>query len=1095
MTDKLADKGKEKKQEQKTPEPEKKEQKTSEPEKKEQKIKHYEAKDIKVLAGLDAVRKRPAMYVGSTSALGLHHIVYEVVDNSIDEALAGFCKNITVIINKDGSVTVTDDGRGIPVDVHPKLKIPAVQVVLTKLHAGGKFDKKSYKVSGGLHGVGVSCTNALSKELVVQVKRDGKVYSQKYERGKAVTDLKVGGDTKETGTSITFKPDNEIFETTDFSFEVLSTRLRELAFLNRGVKIIIRDDRENKEHVFYYEGGIIEFVQYLNKNKNSIHEPIYFSAEKNSTTVEIVLQYNDGFNESVFSFANNINTHEGGTHLSGFKTAITRTLNSYAEKHNIKDVKLTSEDVREGISVVISVKLPEPQFEGQTKTKLGNSEVKGIVESIVNSKLSEYLEENPQVGKMIIEKSITAAKAREAARKARELTRRKGALNGGGLPGKLADCSNKDPAQCELYIVEGDSAGGCFCGDTKVALVDGRNLSFKELVEEDKLGKKNYCYTIKKDGSIGIGLIKNPRKTKINAEVVKVVLDNNEEIICTPDHRFMLRNRGYKRVDSISSEESLMPLNKKISKIEKRITIAGYEMVFDPNKHNWVFTHLLADKYNLETGKYSKGNGSHKHHVDFNKLNNNPENLIRLSKNNHLKLHAKIVEKTLLREDVKQKARQAHKTPEYRGKISKIMSTPEMKKMLSERAKKQWESDEYKEYMVKKFKEFYYTNKKYREENLARLNNAQKQYWSDEENKKLQSERTRKYFESNPEKKEQLRGIAQEQWNDSELKQWRSNKTKEQWTKEFREKRKKAYNQTYFEHTFRFMRKLLDRDGNIESYDEERIIVRNPNLLKKKTFVERFWLGDEDLMLEAVACYNHRIKEIVKLNERMDVYDIEVEGTHNFALASGVFVHNSAKQGRDRKFQAILPLKGKIINVEKARLHKMLSNEEIVTIITALGTGIGEDFDITKLRYHKIIIMTDADVDGAHIRTLLLTFFYRHAKELIDNGYLYIAQPPLYKLKKGKTDYWIRSEDQLEKLYKKLGRDGVALQRYKGLGEMNPTQLWATTMDPSNRVLKVVRVEDAIEADTIFTILMGDEVEPRRKFIEDHAQEVVNLDV
>ncbi|MBW3003128.1 DNA topoisomerase (ATP-hydrolyzing) subunit B [Candidatus Woesearchaeota archaeon] len=624
----------------------------------------YRAEKIQVMEGLEAVRKRPAMYIGSTSIRGLHHIVYEVVDNSIDEALAGFCTKISVIINTDGSVTVVDNGRGIPVDMHPKYNKPAVEIVLTMLHAGGKFDNNAYKVSGGLHGVGVSCTNALSKYLRVEVKRDGKVYAIEFERGKKKTELQEIGDTNETGTSITFVPDEEIFETLEFQFETLSSRLRELAFLNKGLEISIKDLRNNKEKLFKYEGGIISFVEYLNKNKNPLHKPIYFQKEKNSTFLEISMQYNDGYQENIFTFANNINTHEGGTHLSGFKTALTRVINTYIQKNKLDKggIKLSGDDVREGLTAVISVKLRHPQFEGQTKTKLGNHEVKGVVDSIVTDGLSMFFEENPAIAKNVVMKCLNAAKAREAARKARELTRRKSVLDSGSLPGKLADCQEKDPAKSEVYIVEGDSAGG------------------------------------------------------------------------------------------------------------------------------------------------------------------------------------------------------------------------------------------------------------------------------------------------------------------------------------------------------------------------------------------------------------------------------------------------SAKQGRDKKYQAILPLRGKILNVEKARINKMMENEEITTLITALGCGIAEEFDINKARYHKIIIMTDADTDGNHITTLLLTFFYRYMRELIEAGYLYIAMPPLYLIKKGKEKRYAYNDAEKEKILGELGND-VTIQRYKGLGEMNPEQLWQTTMDPETRTMKKVTIEDAVEADEIFSLLMGELVEPRRAFIQEHAKEVKELDV
>ena len=633
--------------------------------------KTYTAENIQVLKGLEAVRKRPAMYIGDVSSKGLHHLVYEIVDNSIDEAMAGYASEITVEIEEGEIITVSDDGRGIPVDIHPGEQKPAVEVIMTVLHAGGKFDKSSYKVSGGLHGVGASVVNALSKWCTVEICRNGKVYKQSYERGIAVGKLKVIGESKKTGTKIRFLPDDEIFKNVHFKFEVLSNRLRELAFLNKNLKITLHDKRTDKKEVYQYEGGLQEFVKFLDESRTPIHKsPIYIEGERENTPIQIAMEYHSGYTETILTYCNNVNTIEGGSHLSGFKSALTRTLNSYAQKYNLMKngdkFSLSGEDVREGLTAVISVKVSEPQFEGQTKTKLGNSEVRGAVESLVNEHLFTYLEENPSVAKMLIEKSISAARAREAARQARELTRRKTALDSHSLPGKLADCASNNPEESEIFLVEGDSAGG------------------------------------------------------------------------------------------------------------------------------------------------------------------------------------------------------------------------------------------------------------------------------------------------------------------------------------------------------------------------------------------------------------------------------------------------SAKQGRDRKFQAILPLKGKILNVEKARLDKILSNDEIKTIITALGTGIGsDDFSLEKLRYHKIIIMTDADVDGSHIRTLLLTFFYRYMTELVQQGNIYIAQPPLYKIKNGKQEFYAYDEDEKSEIIKQMNVDETKLtiQRYKGLGEMNPMQLWETTMDPETRTILQVSMDNAAEADHIFTILMGDDVAPRKKFIEENAQYVRNLDI
>jgi len=772
----------------------------------------YDSDKIQVLEGLESVRKNPGMYIGSTDARGLHHLAYEVVDNSVDEALAGYCTLVQVVIQKNDVISVADNGRGIPVDIHEKYKKPGVELVLTTLYSGGKFDGQAYKVSGGLHGVGVSAVNALSKWLEVRVRRNGNEYYQKYERGITACPLKIIGKAKDTGTTVTFLPDKEIFETTEFDYETIATRLREMAFLNAGLQIEITDERTKKHEVFRYDGGVSEFVLHINKNKTPLHsKPIYLQGEKDSVQVEIALQYTDGYTENIFSFANNINTVEGGTHLVGFKGALTRVLNDYGHENKLveESYSLTGEDSREGLTAVVSVKVRRPQFEGQTKSKLGNSEVRSITESITAGKLSEFFEENPPVARVIIEKAVLSSKAREAARKARELTRRKGLLESSALPGKLADCSSRDPSQSEIYLVEGDSAGGCFSGDTKIALLDGRNITFEQLIEEDKQGKRNFCYTIKHDGTIGVEEIKNPRVIKKNAEVIKIVLDNREEIICTPNHPFMTREGLYIKAGEITFTDSLMSLR---------------------------------------------------------------------------------------RQEVKE--------------------------------------------------------------------------------------------------------------ND-----------------------------------------------------------------------------------------NHKVVGIVPVHEKIDVYDIEVPHTHNFALASGIFVHNSAKQARDKEFQAILPLRGKILNVEKARMDKILKSEEILHLITAVGTGIAEEFNIENARYHRIILMTDADVDGEHIRTLLLTFFFRYMRPLIEKGYLFIAQPPLYKITKGKAVEYAYSEQERIQKAKQLGDVGLGIQRYKGLGEMNPQQLWETTMDPASRVMLQVTIENAVEADELFTILMGEAVEPRKEFIEQHAKDVVNLDI
>ncbi len=1056
----------------------------------------YKAENIKVLEGLDAVRKRPGMYIGSTGKRGLHHLLQEVLDNSIDEAMAGHCSKITIKLQKDGFITVEDDGRGIPVDEHPQYKMSALEVVMTKLHAGGKFEKDSYKVSGGLHGVGISVVNALTEHLHVTVHRDGKEHKMSFSRGQVVKPFEVVGDSDKKGTVISFYPDKEIFqEGIDYDYNLVQSRIRELAFLNRGVRIEILDERTNKKDEFQYEGGIISFVEYINKNKKGLHTPFYVEKEKEGVTVEISFQYTEAYSESVFSFVNNINTHEGGTHMTGFKAALTRSLNTYSATQ--KDaVKLSSDDVREGLTAIVSVKVPEPQFEGQTKTKLGNSEVRGIVEGVLGTSLNNFLAENPTESKIILEKCITAAKAREAAKKARELTRRKSVLESSSLPGKLADCQEKDPAKSEIYIVEGDSAGGCFCGDTEIALADGRNISFKQLIAERKKGKQHYCYTIKENGTIGIEKILHPRITKRNAKVIKVVLDSDEEIICTPDHEFMLRNGTYKKAKDLTEKDSLMPLYKKYSKKEGKITIEGYELVYDNAKNEWVFTHVLADEYNLLHNLYNKKQGSHRHHVDFNKKNNNPSNIIRMTSKAHLELHRKHARKTILRPEVKEKLKKIRKTKAFRDKVRKSML--KQSKLLRERAKKQWKHPQYKEYMKTKFIDHYNNSEEYRQKNNKQLYDAQKKYWSNDNNKKKQAERLKKYYKDNPQLIKKLSNASKKQWENKELLSWRKKETQKQWTPEFRRKRKEAYNKTYYFNTISLMKAIKESHENIteDVFEYYRSSLNNPNILKYETFKKRFFSNNEEDLRLAVENYNHKIKSKQYLDKKIDVYDIEVPKTHNFALSSGIFVHNSAKQGRSKENQAILPLKGKILNVEKARLNKILTNEEIRTIITALGTGIGEDFDIEKTRYHKIIIMTDSDVDGSHITTLILTFFYRYMKDLIEQGYIYVAQPPLYLVKKGNSKNYVRTEKQKDELVKEMGGPkGISIQRYKGLGEMNPDQLWETTMNPKNRVLKQITIEDAVMADQVFSTLMGSDVAPRRKFIEENAYKVKNLDI
>jgi DNA gyrase subunit B len=624
-------------------------------------------------------------------------------------------------------------------------------------------------------------------------------------------------------------------------------------------------------------------------------------------------------------------------------------------------------------------------------------------------------------------------------------------------------------------------------------------LSFLELIDEEAAGIEHFGYTIRRNGTVGLERITNVRMTKAAAEVVRVTLDNGETIVCTPDHRFMLRDGSYKAAEELTPDDSLMPLYRKMSdKSEPGITIQDYEMVWDPRSDSWLFTHKLADWFNRWRGVYAKTDGGHCHHIDFNKHNNNPTNLRRLAADEHLALHREHVGRTLHRPEVIEKGRAIRRGEPFRTAMSMRMRQAETREILSGQAKTQWENEAYKAYMVANWLEFYQTNEAYRAEVLARLDESQRVYWSDESNRLAQADRVRAYFEAHLEVREAFSQTAKIQWRDAELLAWRSETTRKQWTPDFRERRRAALERTYYRKTMSALKQFVTEPGlvDVAGYAAHRLAMKDKSLLRIDKFCKRYFDGDVSRMQEAVALYNHRIVSVERLAEPIAVYDLEVPGTHNFALASGIFVHNSAKQGRDRHFQAILPLRGKILNVERARLDRMLASESIKDIITALGTGIGETITYDKLRYGRIILMSDADVDGSHIRTLLLTFFFRHMEKLIADGRLYIAQPPLYRIQVGKQRHYVYSDVEKDEFLARLGEGkSPPVSRYKGLGEMDPEELWETTMNPATRTILQVTVDDAIKADETFSMLMGDEVMPRKRFIESHAKNVKNLDV
>jgi DNA gyrase/topoisomerase IV subunit B/transcriptional regulator with XRE-family HTH domain len=943
----------------------------------------YDESNITYLEPMKHIRLRPGMYVGGTDSRALHHLIYEVVDNSIDEALAGRCDTIIVTLHDDNYVSVADNGVGIPVGMHAKEGISTLQLVMTKVGAGGKFDNSAYKVSGGLHGVGVSAVNALSAQLIAQVKRDGYLWQQTYQAGEPMTSveqIRSLENGEPTGTTIIFQPDFTILEPNEFSYSTLTQRFREMAFVTRRVTITVRDERIKpvaRETTFYFEGGLRSFVKYLNRNRETLHEPVYaereveYVPELNNKTpysvgVEFAFQYNDSAAITELAFANTINTPDGGAHLTGMRSAITGVINRYARKAGLlkeKDPNFSGSDTLEGITAIVSVKHPHPSFESQTKVKLINPEVQGLASQVVTEAFNEFLEVNPREARKIVEKCMTSMRAREAARKARELVRSgPSLLESTTLPGKLADCS-KHGEGSEIYIVEGDSAGGCFAGDTRVALVDGRNLSFEELVKEQAEGKTHFCYTIRRDGTIGVEQILHARVTKRNAEVIRLTLDNGEQIVCTPDHRFMLHDGSYKAAADLSDEDSLMPLYRKLSDhSEPGITINGYEMVWNPRSNGWLFTHLLADWYNRWKGIYTEEDGDHCHHIDFNKLNNNPTNLKRMPAKEHLALHRNHLKHTLHRPDVVSRGVQLRRSAAFRQKMSARMRQAGTRQILSAQAKAQWSDPAYKTYMLEQWRNFYASNEDYRNANVQRLYDAQVTYWADESNRHTQAERVKTFFETNPDARRAASEKAKMQWSDNELREWRSEKTKEQWTSEFRQKRMTTLNGTYYNKTLAVLKRIQIEQGfvSVDDYQAYRLQTRDKSLLRFDRFCERYFEGSIEAAIEAVTNYNHRITSVEYLDERIDVYDIEVPVTHNFALASGVFVHNSAKQGRDRHFQAILPLRGKILNTERARLDKMLDNNEIKALIAALGTGISEDMDVSKIRYDRIIIMSVA---------------------------------------------------------------------------------------------------------------------------------------
>ena len=1180
---------------------------------------NYKAEQIKVLEGLEGVRRRPAMYIGGTGKDGLHHCVYEVVDNSIDEALAGHADNVEIIIHKDGSLSVSDNGRGIPVDIHPKFKKPALEIALTKLHAGGKFEKSAYEISGGLHGVGVSCVNALSKKLIATVCRNGKKHQQEYKIGKPVYNMKTIGkcDKNEQGTTIRFWPDKEIFSTLEFDFNYLKKRLQELAFLNPIIKIILKDEKNNKKEIFHYEGGLMEFVKHINKSKSPLHKPIYFKREDNGNIVEVAIQYTDGYNENIFGFVNTINTTEGGTHISGFKTALTRAINDYSNKKGLlKNVKIEGNDVREGITSIISLKMKEPQFEGQTKTKLGNSDMKGIVDSMVYIALGEFLEENPNVANKIAQKAIASSKARSAAKKARDLVRRKSAIGGlSGLPGKLADCSSKKTEKTEMYIVEGDSAGG--------SAIQARDSSFQAI-----LPLKGKILNVEKS---------NPTRALSSDEIVNLITAIGTQV----KENFNLDKLRYNKIIimSVDGEEAtfIKSPNGKVSFvkigefidsiIEKNINLTNYEVLcfglksrktqFKPIKT--VIKHPIREKlYEIKTsyGRNVKVTSSHSVFVFENER-------VKLKKGCEIQKGDKIVAPKnlpLYNYNPLSKLDVLSLFINLKGKIKEdiYIRGKEVEDLLKIKVRKSYEdnnefidnriiiSRDFGDFLIKKRKEKK-LSQKFMCENLGVKQPCVYYDWEKGKSKPSLSN-FKKYLKLLEINKEQ--GLSQVQVVESKL----DNVWKNQYRNSGRNKVKDYVNlknlekedlnclsnikicsthygfkginryvnvnnnlmtlmgfwvaegscslrngvrvaignnnevfvpelKVAFEDVFGLNAKLsksknrcselklVNRAGSLfwqtlfRSSRYSSVTKKIPDLVFNLTkemqleFLRGYFLGDGTISRNGISfttvskdlanqlMYLFQAHGVVagksvreplkndKITSRHLVYTISITSREDLRILKRVWESHRNAHYLDKKLSSKVP--------SMNRKFKQISDDLItldVIDFKEVKASNGQVYDFSVDEDENFIAgmgglcchNTDADVDGSHIRTLLLTFFFRYMPELIENGNVFVAVSPLYRIRK-KKDYYVYSDDELKKITSKLGGN-PDVQRFKGLGEMNPTQLWDTTMNPKTRILKKVNIEDAVIADETFSMLMGDVVAPRRKFIEMNAN-IAEVDI
>lgn len=971
------------------------------------------------------------MYIGTTSQMGLNVLVREIWDNSIDEYTAGFGDTIDIEIFKNGRVRVIDHGRGIPVGPHPEWKKPdgtpldTLTGILTILHAGGKFGEEgsAYKSAAGLHGVGSKCANALSKEFIATVKRDGKIYQQKFKYGDPVTDVEVIGscDINDTGTTIEYEPDPNIFKQTVLpNCNALQNKIDEVTSLNGGLTIKYKNNNTNVEKVFHHPDGINSYVKtIIGEKKKLFEEPFYYSemvkVDNKCINVEFSFIYDDEDKPAeVFkTFANNVNTTEGGYHLVGFRDSYKKCMNDFIIKNNLSKTDVELRYLLDGIYCIISVRVPEAEFEGQTKNKLGNIEAKAAVIIAVEKMFEKLSDSRSEDIKLIADRAIKVKIAEEAARKARQNARAANKASKMALPGKLIDCSNKTGYR-ELFLVEGDSAGGCHTYDTKVKLADGRDLEIGKIVEEFNQGKTNYVYSCDKNGKIFVQPITDAFITKRNTQVIRLTLDNGEQIKCTPEHPYMLRDGSYKEAQYLTKEDSLMPLyfNRSNHPFFNNFDIPSneqtYEFIKMNNDNKWYATHrIVAEQY------YGiKPNNMHTHHKDINSLNNNPENLEYMDSSTHLSLHADI----------------------RRNDENYI-------KLVSENTKKQWKNEEFRKLISERVRQnmlnggglvMVHRNKmkndpQYFENNWKKLHG--------EAQSKKRRKSLIKYYAEHEEVREKLSLQAKKQWKNEELLRWRSEKTKEQMNDPIqREKRRNTMMKNRINKALSIINNMLNNniEFNKKNYEDIRKQQENYKFIASwKLLLEKY--NSIDNIVNEARTYNHKVIKIEWLEQKEDVYDITVPPYSNFALSAGIFVHNSAKMGRFHKFQAILPLRGKVLNVEKVDISRVLNSDSIKGIISAIGTGVGTNFNIKKARYDKILIMSDADVDGSHIRILLLTFFYNYMRPLIEAGMVYSTQPPLFKvILKDKSFIYLKDDEALAIYKKKNGKKIDDIQRFKG---------------------------------------------------------------